>query len=81
MLTPIGKFYVFNPAMDKPRKIYDTYEEAYKDAKEIAYKYDSIDIYVLEIVTVINRTELVKTEIHNTAAGKVLEEIDPKIPF
>jgi len=80
-MTVIGKFYVFNPAMDKPKKIYDTYEEAYKDAQDIAYKYDSINVYVLEIVTEIERTELVKTEIHNTAEGKILEQIDGKIPF
>ena len=80
-MTVTGKFYVFNPLMNKPQKIYDTYEEAYRDAQDIAYKYDRVNVYVLEIVAEIKRTELVKTEIFNTAEGKILEDIDEKIPF
>lgn len=50
------KYYVYNPAESKPKKIYNTYKEALEDAKSVASKYDRCNIYVLEIVSEIQKT-------------------------
>lgn len=44
-----GKFYVFNPKADKPRKLYDNYEQALNDAKSISENFLA-KTYVLQIV-------------------------------
>lgn len=50
------KYYVYNPAESKPKKIYNTYKEALEDAKSVASRYDRCNIYVLEIVSEIQKT-------------------------
>ena len=46
-----GKFYVFNPLADKPRKIYDTYAAALEDAKKVSKVCGGQRILVLKIVS------------------------------
>lgn len=50
------EYYVYNPAENKPKKIYTNFEEALRDAKHIASKYSSCKIHVLEIVSTVTRT-------------------------
>lgn len=54
------EYYVYNPAENKPKKIYTNYEEALRDAKDIASKYSNCKIHVLEIVSTITRTSITK---------------------
>lgn len=44
-----GKFYVFNPNADKPKKLYEDYREALRDSKLIAEK-ENAKVYVLKVV-------------------------------
>lgn len=53
----IGKFYVFNPDAGKPRKIYDSYEAALKDATSVSKICNSGKIFVLKIVSEIQTSE------------------------
>ena len=74
------KYYVYNPAESKPKKIYNTYAEALEDAKSVASKYDRCNIYVLEIVTEIQKTAEVREVINEF--GKVTSDRSlEQIPF
>lgn len=66
----IGKFYVFNPQADKPRKIYDSYEAALKDATSVSKICNGEKIFVLKIVAGIQTSE--KFEDYS---------IDAEVPF
>lgn len=46
-----GKFYVFNPQHGMPRKIYDSYEAASKDAERVAKISNGQKVFVLKIVS------------------------------
>lgn len=46
-----GKFYVFNPQHGMPRKIYDSYEVAQKDAESVAKISNGQKVSVLKIVS------------------------------
>lgn len=46
-----GKFYVFNPQHGMPRKIYDSYEAAQKDAESVAKISNGQKVFVLKIVS------------------------------
>lgn len=46
-----GKFYVFNPQHGMPRKIYDSYEAAAKDAENVAKISNGQKVFVLKIVS------------------------------
>lgn len=46
-----GKFYVFNPQHGMPRKIYDSYEAAAKDAEKVAKISNGQKVFVLKIVS------------------------------
>lgn len=52
-----GKFYVFNPDADKPRKLYNTYEEALNDAKKVSNLEKGTKIYVLKLVACVENYE------------------------
>lgn len=76
------KYYVYNPAENKPKKIYTNYEEALKDAKNIASKYSNCKIHVLEIVSTVTRTSETKevvTEHGNVVNERTIE--NEEIPF
>jgi hypothetical protein len=76
-----GGYFVYNPAESKPKKIYETYEEAYKDARELAARYDDVTFYVLQIITQIKREKFIKT---NTVdrEGHFSETFDnDQVPF
>ena len=76
-----GGYFVYNPAESKPKKIYETYEEAYKNARELAARYDDVTFYVLQIITQIKREKFIKT---NTVdrEGHFSETIDnDQVPF
>ena len=76
-----GGYFVFNPAESKPKKIYETYEEAYRDAREIAGKYTEAKVYVLQIVSEIKRESYIKT-ITTDKEGNISETFDnDKVPF
>ena len=45
----MGRYFVFNPKADKPRKEYDDYKEALNDAQAISLKEDT-NVFVLEVV-------------------------------
>jgi len=76
-----GGYFVFNPAESKPKKIYDTYEEAYRDAREVAARYTEAKVYVLQIVTEIKRESYVKT-VTTDKEGNISETFDnDKVPF
>lgn len=55
-----GKFYVFNPLKDKPRKIYDSYAAALTDAKAVSKITDGQKILVLKIVSGVEIKEKVE---------------------
>ena len=76
-----GGYFVYNPAESKPKKIYETYEEAYKNARELAARYDDVTFYVLQIITQIKREKFIKT---NTVdrEGHLSETFDnDQVPF
>lgn len=76
------EYYVYNPAENKPKKIYTNYEEALKDAKNIASKYSNCKIHVLEIVSTVTRTSETKevvTEHGNVVNERTIE--NEEIPF
>lgn len=76
------EYYVYNPAENKPRKIYTNYEEALRDAKDVASKYSNCKIHVLEIVSTVTRTSTTKevtTEYGNVVTEKIIE--NEEIPF
>lgn len=52
-----GKFYVFNPDADKPRKLYNTYEGALNDAKKVSNLEKGAKIYVLKLVSCVENYE------------------------
>ena len=54
------RYFVYNPMHEgKPQKIYDDYNKALYDAKDVAKKYSSCNVYVLEIKAEIKRTRIV----------------------
>ena len=74
-------YYVYNPAESKPKRIYETYEEAYRDARQVAGYYDKATVYVLQILTEIKREKFVKTSIIEPN-GSISESYDnDEIPF
>lgn len=76
------EYYVYNPAENKPKKIYTNFEEALRDAKHIASKYSNCKIHVLEIVSTVTRTSETKEVV--TEHGNVVNERTIKneeIPF
>lgn len=73
-------FYVFNPEEDKPRKIYNTYTEAYKDAVGVAGKYDEVTVYVLQAVAAVEKSLIIK-EKRTEITGEVTEQQYQRIPF
>lgn len=74
------KYYVYNPAESKPKKIYNTYAEAIEDAKSVASKYDRCKIYVLEIVSEIEKTAQIR-EVINEFGKQTSDRILEEIPF
>ena len=56
----MGRYFVFNPTADKPRKEYDDYTEARNDAQAISLKQDA-KVFVLEVVAEVNCRRLVET--------------------
>lgn len=76
------EYYVYNPAENKPKKIYTNYEEALVDAKDVASKYSNCKIHVLEIVSTVTRTSETKevvTEHGNVVNERTIE--NEEIPF
>lgn len=55
-----GKFYVFNPLQNKPRKIYDNYAAALTDAKAVSKITGGQKILVLKIVSGVEIKEKVE---------------------
>lgn len=55
-----GRFYVFNPHKDKPRKVYESYAAALADAKAVSKISNGEKILVLKIVSGVQSFE--KTE-------------------
>lgn len=55
-----GKFYVFNPLKDKPRKIYDSYATALTDAKAVSRITGGQKILVLKLVSGVEIKEAVE---------------------
>lgn len=53
----VGKFYVFNPQHGQPRKIYDGYEAAMKDAESVAKISKGQKVFVLKIVSGVQISE------------------------
>lgn len=53
----VGKFYVFNPQHGQPRKIYDSYEAAMKDAESVAKISKGQKVFVLKIVSGVQISE------------------------
>lgn len=53
----IGKFYVFNPQHGQPRKIYNSYEAAMKDAESVAKISKGQKVFVLKIVSGVQISE------------------------
>lgn len=74
------KYYVYNPAEQKPKVLYNTFEEAERNARLVANKYKDCTVYVLQVVEQITRTSIVKDETLNYMTGKTDELLD-KIPF
>ena len=74
------KYYVYNPAESKPKKIYNTYAEALEDAKSVARRYDRCNIYVLEIVSEIQKTAEIR-EIVNEFGQVTSDRYLDWIPF
>lgn len=74
------KYYVYNPVESKPKKIYNTYAEALEDAKSVASKYDRCNIYVLEIVSEIQKTAEIR-EIVNEFGQVTSDRYLDWIPF
>lgn len=54
----VGKFYVFNPQHGQPRKIYDTYEAAMRDAESVAKISKGQKVFVLKIVSGVQISEI-----------------------
>lgn len=79
--TRTPQYFVYNPMHEgKPQKIYSTYEAALHDAKDIANRYDEIDVYVLEIKTKIHKEFFVRESV--TEDGKIIDKKEyNKIPF
>lgn len=80
-IIDIPKYYVYNPAEQKPKVLYDTYEEAYRNAELVANKYDDCKVFVLEIVAQIERIPIVKTIETNYKTGENAVNTQPRIPF
>lgn len=72
------KYFVYNPAEDKPKHIYNSYNEAFCDAEKIAKKYKDCEIFVLKIVSEIKRTSFVETR---TLDNNGTETVTMDIPF
>mgnify|MGYP005769454531 CR=1 FL=1 len=53
----VGKFYVFNPQHGQPRKIYDSYKAAMKDAESVAKISKGQKVFVLKIVSGVQISE------------------------
>lgn len=53
----VGKFYVFNPQHGQPRKIYNSYEAALKDAESVAKISKGQKVFVLKIVSGVQISE------------------------
>lgn len=79
--TEAPRYFVYNPMHEgKPQKIYNSYEEAKQDAKDIAGKYDRCNIYVLQIVAEIEKKNFVHETIKER--GEVIEESSwESVPF
>lgn len=56
----MGRYFVFNPTADKPRKEYDDYAEARNDAQAVSLKADA-KVFVLEVVAEVNCRRLIET--------------------
>lgn len=54
-----GKFYVFNPKADKPRKIYNNYDSALNDAKSVSNISNGDEVFVLKIITGVQKSETI----------------------
>lgn len=72
-----GKFYVFNPLQNKPRKIYDNYAAALEDAKAVSKISGGQKILVLKIISGIE----IKEKIEDYSLNP--EELNPEgeLPF
>lgn len=79
--TRTPQYFVYNPMHEgKPQKIYSTYEAALHDAKDIANRYDEVDVYVLEIKTKIHKEFFIHESV--TENGKIIDKKEyNKIPF
>jgi len=55
-----GKFYVFNPLKDKPRKIYESYAAALNDAKAVSKLNGGQKILILKIVSGVEISEKIE---------------------
>lgn len=74
------RYYVYNPAENKPVFIHQTYEAAMQEAIRISNKFDEGTVYVLEIVGEINKSLLVQEKRINRDGQTEVQTYD-KIPF
>lgn len=74
------RYYVFNPAENKPTYIHQSYEEAMQEAIRISNKFDEGTVYILEIVGEIEKTLLVQ-EKRVDRDGNTETQTYEKIPF
>ena len=74
------RYYVFNPAENKPTYIHQSYEDAMQEAIRISNKFDEGIVYVLEIVGEINKSLLVQEKRINRDGQTEVQTYD-KIPF
>lgn len=74
------RYFVYNPAKDKPQYIHQTYEEAMTEAIRISNNFDECTIYVLEIVGEIQKDLIVRETRTNRDGQKEVQTYD-KIPF
>lgn len=73
------KYFVYNPAQDKPKHIYNSYNEAFCDAEKIAKQYNNCKIYVLKVESEITRTPYVETRTLDNNGTETVDKSD--IPF
>lgn len=76
----IPKYYVYNPAEQKPKVLYNSFEEAERNARLVANKYKDCIVYVLQVIEQIARTSIVRDKTLNLVTGETNELLD-EVPF
>lgn len=75
-----NRYFVYNPAKDKPVYIHNNYADAMTEAERIANKEDECTVYVLQVVGEIDK----KLKVHETKTynnGNKEEMVYERIPF